>query len=184
MFRFARCLAFVSLVALAAGCGSNGDSTPGPSGGEKPKPKADPSVQVEGKKLMLAAEPAGVKGVIAVRQEAKDGDEVIVAGQVGGSAKPFTEGRASFLLVDPTLKPTDECDCPWDFCGTSKKDLAAARLSVKFVDAEGKTLKNGARELFGIKELSGVVVKGKVSRDDEGNVIVVASGLFVRPEQK
>ena len=184
MFRFAQCLTVVTLVALAAGCGSNGGPSNGPTGGDQPAVKPTPAAQAEGKRLMLAAEPAGGKGVIAIRKEAKDGDEVVVAGQVGGSTKPFTEGRAAFLIVDPSLSPTDGCETPWDFCELPKKEVAAARLSVKFVDSEGKTLKGGARELFGIKELSGVVVKGKVSRDDKDNVIVVATGLFVRPEGK
>ncbi len=76
------------------------------------------------------------------------------------------------------------CETPWDFCELPKKEVAAARLNVKFVDADGKTLKGGAREMFGIKELSTVVVKGKVSRDDKENVVVVATGIFVRPEAK
>jgi hypothetical protein len=122
--------------------------------------------------------------VIAVRKEAKDGDEVVVAGRVGGDEKPFTEGRAMFLIVDPSLKPTVECECPWDYCEYTKKDLAAARVLVKFVGGDGKTLQSEARKLFGIKELSTVVVKGKVQRDDKDNVVVVAERLFVRPEAK
>jgi hypothetical protein len=184
MCRFARYLALATLVALAVGCGPNGGTSPGPDGGEQPRPKGTPAASAEGKKLMLAAEPAGVKGVIAIRKEAKDGDEVVVAGQVGGSTNPFTEGRASFLIVDPSLKPTAECESPWDFCELPKKEVAAARLNVKFVGADGKTLEGGARELFGIRELSAVVVKGKVSRDDKDNVIVVASSIYVRPEGK
>jgi hypothetical protein len=168
------CLALAALVGLAAGCGPNG-----PEGGGAPKD--DPAALAEGKKYLLSAEPAGAKGVIAVRKRAKAGDEVAVVGQVGGAQRPFTEGRAQFLIVDPSLKPTAECDCPWDFCELKKEKLAAARLSVQLVDAEGKTLRAGARAMFGIKELSVVVVKGKVRRDDKDNVIVVASGLFVRP---
>ena len=127
----------------------------------------------------------GVFGAHVVRALVRHQEvEVVVAGRVGGSTKPFTEGRASFLIVDPSLKCTEGCDTPWDFCELPNKEVAAARLSVKFVDPSGKTIKGGARELFGLKELSGVVVKGKVSRDDKDNVIVVASGIYVRPEGK
>jgi hypothetical protein len=180
MFRFARLLAFL---ALLAGCA--------PSGGPKPdaevdEPKAgpDPAARAEGKKFLLAREPGGARGVIAVRKEARDGDEVIVAGQVGGSTRPFTAGRASFLIVDASLKPSFECSCPWDFCEYPKQELAAARLAVKFVAADGKTLGHGARAMFGVKELSTVVVKGRAQRDDNDNVVVLASGIFVRPEAK
>jgi hypothetical protein len=89
-----------------------------------------------------------------------------------------------FLIVDPSLKPTVECECPWDYCEYKKKDLAAARVLVKFTDGDGKTVNGEARTLFGIKELSTVVVKGKVQRDDKDNVVVVAERLFVRPEAK
>lgn len=184
MTRFALTLS-AAFFALAAGCGPT-DGTPPPSkGAARPGVTGEPAAaSADGKRLMLPEEPAGSKGVIDIRKSAKDGDEVVVAGQVGGSTKPFTEGRAAFVMVDPSLKPTAECDCPWDFCEYPKKDLAAARLSVKFVDADGKTLPAGAKELFGLKELTPVVVKGKVSRDKEDNVVVVASGIHVRPAAK
>ena len=177
MFRLTLCLTLVAL----GGCGV----PPNPEENPDPKPKAvAPVASSEGKKLILAAEPAGGKGVIAVRKDAKDGDAVVVVGRVGGSAKPFTEGRAIFLIVDPSLKPTEGCETPWDFCEYPKKEVAAARLLVKFIGPDGKALGTGARELFGLEELSSVVVEGKVSRDDKDNVVVVASRLFVRPEAK
>ena len=132
------------------------------------------------KQFVSGSEPSGAKGVIAVREAAKDGDEVTVVGRVGGHAKPFTEGRAVFLIVDESLKPTAECDCPWDYCEVKKETLAAARLSVKFTDDGGKTLAAGAREAFGIKELSTVVVRGTVRRDEKDNVVVVGKSLYVR----
>jgi hypothetical protein len=185
LMRLSICLTLAALVGLGAGCGPSGNNTP--SGGPRPdrsRTRTDPAALAEGKKYLLPSEPAGSKGVIEVRTGAKDGDEVAVVGQVGGSDRPFTEGRATFLLVDPSLKVSCDCDCPWDFCEYPKKELAAARLSVKFVDPDGKTLRTGAREMFGIEELSTVVVKGKVRRDDKDNVVVIADGLFVRPPSK
>lgn len=165
----------VPLVAFVVGCGVQGTVT-------IPAPKSTPApvASAEGKKWLLSTEPAAAKGVLAVREAVKDGEEVVVIGQVGGAAKPFTEGRASFLIVDPSLKPTDGCETPWDFCEYKKTEVAAARLLVKFVDGVGKTVKGEPRELFGIKELSAVVVTGKVQRDDKDNVVVVASGMYVR----
>jgi hypothetical protein len=183
MQRLSTC--FLIVTALVCGCGPNGSPSSGPPSTREEQPtKPDPAALAVGKKFLLPAEPAGVKGVIDVRKQAKDGDEVVVAGRVGGASKPFTQGRANFLMVDPSLKPTAECDCPWDFCEYPKKELAAARLNVKFLGADGTTIKSGARELFGIKELSSVVVKGKVSRDDKDNVVVVASGIYVRRDDK
>lgn len=142
MLRSLVCLALTAVVTLTAGCGSSGNPSPG--NGDASKGKAALTARIDGQSYLLAAEPAGVRGVIDTRKTAKDGDEIVVAGQVGGSTKPFTEGRASFLIVDPSLKPSDECDTPWDFCELPNKEVAAARLTVKFVGADGKTLQAGA----------------------------------------
>ena len=180
---FRSIVALSLFLALIAGC-SPPPSTERPNDDrDTPIDRPDPAALAVGKKYVLPTEPASVKGVIDVREKAKDGDEVVVVGRVGGSSKPFTEGRAAFLLVDDSIKPSTECDCPWDYCETEKKVLVAARLSVKFVEADGKTVATGARGMFGIKELSTVVIQGKVQRDDKDNVIVVARSIFVRPDQ-
>ncbi len=174
------------IAGLATGCGKDNGGR-----GERPEVKiektvvsSDPGATAEGKQFMLTGEPAGAKGVIEVRKQAKDGDDIVVKGRVGGSTKPFTEGRASFLIVDPSLPPTMECHMPWDYCEVPKAELAAARAVVKFVDGQGKTLQTGAKELFGIKELTPVVVKGKASRDEKGNLSVLASGIFVLKDKE
>lgn len=172
-----RIFGMILVVAFGAAAGCNQATIP------EGNSQGSVTAQAEGKKFLLDKEPAGVKGVIEIRKEAKDGDEVVLVGRVGGSAKPFTEGRASFLVVDYSLKPTAECDSPWDFCELPNKEVAAARVNVKFVDGDGKTIQTGARELFGIKELSTVVVKGKVSRDDKDNVNVVATSIFIRGDK-
>jgi hypothetical protein len=160
---------------LVVGCGvSHTDTIPG----------NPTTIASEAKKFVVEKDPDGAKGVIEVRKGAKDGEEVTVVGRVGGHAKPFTEGRSMFMIADTSLKPTEGCETPWDFCEYPKKEVAEARLSVKFVDDEGKTLQAGAREVFGLKELSTVVVTGKVQRDDKGNVVIVGKNLFVRPEAK
>lgn len=167
MSRFCILLAAVTL----AGCGVSSTDT---------IPAKPATVASEAKKFVAEKDPDGAKGVIEVRKEAKDGDEVTVVGRVGGAAKPLTEGRAAFVIADTSLKPTEGCETPWDFCEYPKKEVAESRLSVKFVDDDGKTLQAGAREIFGLKELTTVVVKGKVQRDDKGNVVVVGKSLFVR----
>ena len=176
-------IAIPLLLTLLTGCGSNDPSTERPGDSKEGlADKTDPAALTAGKQHVLAAERTPSKGVTAIRKEAKAGDEVVVVGRVGGSSKPLTEGEAVFLLVDLSLEPGN-CECPWDYCETSRKELAAGRLSVKFVGADGKTVANGARGMFGIKELSTVVIRGKVQRDDKDNVIVLANGIFVRHDQ-
>lgn len=83
-----------------------------------PNPKASDEAKA---KYLLASEPAGAKGVIDIKKEAKDGDQVVVVGRIGGSKEPFTKGRVSFTLVDPSFVPCNEkgeedSETPWDFC--------------------------------------------------------------------
>jgi hypothetical protein len=99
------------VIALAIGCN------------EAVKPvekKTAPVSETDKAKYLLAEEPAGTKGVIALREEVKDGDVVEVVGRVGGSKEPIGKDRAYFTIVDLSLKSCKEkgdedCDTPWDF---------------------------------------------------------------------
>ncbi len=51
---------------------------------------------------------------------------------------------------------------------------------IKVVDDAGSLLKADARELFKLKELQTVVIRGKAQRDEAGNLTVLADGVFVR----
>src|SRR5262245_59466740 len=93
------------------------------------KNPVDPKAAEEAKaKYFLASEPTGAKGVQELKQQVKDGDEVVVVGRIGGSVKPFT-GRAAFTIVDVSFKPCNEiegdnCSTPWDYCCDPPDELA------------------------------------------------------------
>jgi hypothetical protein len=159
---------------LAAGCGGRVSQDIPPS----PSREAG-----DGSKYLLAEAPAGAKGVLDVRKEAKEGDDVVVIGKVGGSKKPIIKDRVAFTIVDPSLKscdeiPGDECPSPWDYC--CSPNLAQATVMIKVVDEQGKTLAADPRQFLGIKELQTVIVRGKAKRDESGNLTIQASGLFVK----
>ena len=161
---------------LLVGCGQ---PTPPPA----PTTKT-PAPKIDGTKFVLADEPADAKTVDEVREAAKDGDDVVIVGRIGGDRDPWVADRAAFLIVDPSRIPCNErtgdsCKTPWDYC--CETDLAKSKATIKFVDDAGKTLANDARQLFNVKELQTVVVKGQAKRDEAGNLTVLASGLFVRP---
>jgi hypothetical protein len=157
---------------LAAGCGR--DNAPKNDG-------ADGDV----KKDLLSEEPAGAQGVIEARKHARDGDEVVVVGRIGGAKSPWIEGRAGFWIVDPSFKPCnerddDDCKTPWDYCCDDPDELRKGTATVKFVDEQGKTVQQDARKLLGLKELQTVVVQGKAKRDEKGNLTILASGIYRR----
>lgn len=134
--------------------------------------------------LVSVEEPEGAKDVIAVRESAQDGDNVVITGRIGGSTNPWIDGRLAFSIVDGSLKacsdiPGDGCKTPWDYCCETDK-LPGATALVKIVDADGKLLSGDAKQTLNVKELSRVVVKGKAQRDDDGNLTVVADSVYVK----
>jgi len=174
--RWPALLPAVLAAALTAGCG--GGDGPAKSNEGKRGPTD------EGAKYLLAKEPAGAKPVVEVRDGAKDGEEVVVIGHIGGDEKPWVEGRAAFWIVDPSVKacpPEENCPTPWDCCCEPKEELAKKIVTIKVVDSQGKTVEVDAREFLGLKESQMIVVHGKAKRDEKGNLTVLADGLFVRP---
>jgi len=166
---------------LVAGCNETSTPVASNSGSQR---------AADGEKFLLATEPEGAKGVSEVRQHVKDGDAVVVVGRIGGDVKPWVDGRAAFWIVDPSLKACGEggdddgCKTPWDYCCTPKEDLVKAMATVKIADEAGQTISTDARELLGLKELQTVVVRGTAKRDADGNLTVIATGIYRRPEKK
>lgn len=155
------------LVVVTLGCG-----------GPQSSPPAGPTANA----VRAAEEPAGGVGVGEARTASKDGDEVVVVGRIGGSAKPFVSGLAAFTIVDvkvPHCGADEDCPTPWDYCcetNAVKDNIATIRL----VGEDGKLLQGDAAQLLGTKELAVVVAKGKAIRGADGSLSVSARQVFVR----
>jgi hypothetical protein len=139
------------------------------------------------KDYLLKEEPKDAKAVVKVRKEAKNGEEVIVVGRIGGRRNPWVKGAAAFSIVDEAVKscdqiPGDTCPTPWDYC--CEAGLPQKTVFVTFVDGSGKIVKKDARELLKVRELQTVVVKGKVKRDKTDNVSIQATNVFVRKDKR
>jgi hypothetical protein len=130
----------------------------------------------------LKTAPPGAKGAAEVRSTAKTGDQVVVAGIVGGRKTPFIAGVAAFTIVDESAKKCtmDECETPWDFCCETPKNLANGSVTIEFRD-KGAPIKTNARGFHGLDHMKNVIVTGKAETDEAGNVVVVASGIYVAP---
>ena len=94
-------------------------------------------------------------------------------------------GRAAFSIVDHSLKACsqiegDDCKTPWDYCCETDR-LAKATVLVKIIDESDDLVAMDARELLGVQELQTVIIQGKIERDEAGNVVVLAGGLYVDP---
>lgn len=165
-------LGMMSMALLAVGCGSSDVTTTTNNGGTIAKSQ-----------YVADSEPAGAMPVGEAREKTEDGQEVTLVGLIGGSSEPFVDGLAAFTIVDPKVPycAADEgCATPWDYCCETDavKDNIA---TIKVVDESGKPVVGDAKELLNVQELSTVVVIGKAKRDDQGNLTVAASTVFVRP---
>lgn len=166
------CLGFV----VAVGCSTENSAPPKVS-------DQGAEAAIDGAKFLISEEPSGAQAVIATRQSAADGDEVLLVGRIGGGENPWVKGRAAFTIVDDSLQacsdiPGDQCESPWDYCCETDK-LPTSTALVKIVDEQGNPVQADARELLHVTELSRVVVKGKAQRDDAGNLTVLATGIYV-----
>lgn len=151
---------------------------------QTPAARTSSGASVDAARFLLSAEPEGAQDVIRVRESAKNEDDVVIVGRIGGSAVPWVEGRGAFSIVDPSLlacsdREGDNCTQPWDYCCDTDK-LPTSTALIKFVDEDGMLVHADAREFLNVKELQTVVVRGKAQRDDAGNLTVFANGLYVR----
>jgi hypothetical protein len=176
----------VGLISLSA-CGvkAPAQSTQTPAQGDAKK-AASEALPAD---LMLKEAPAGAKNVLDLKKEAKEGDEVVLRGRIGGSVEPFIDGRAAMQVADTSMipcdqKPGDTCEAPWDLCCEEKSTIAAGSVMVQIAGADGKPLKVAMKGLNGLDPNSVIVVKGKVGKKDGDNLIVNASGIFIEEKPK
>ncbi len=165
----------VGVLAVFAGC-SNSDvaqnSEPASSGPTDSRYVAE-------------SEPAGAMPVGEAREAVENEQAVTLVGTIGGSSEPFVDGLAAFTIVDPKVpycSPDEGCPTPWDYCCTQDQ-VKGNIATVKVVDESGSPVSGDARSLLGVKELSTVVVEGKAKRDDQGNLTIAATKVFVRPSE-
>ncbi len=166
-------LGIACLALLAIGCGSSEVTTATNQGVTKSKSQ-----------YVADTEPVGAMPVGEAREKIEDGQEVTLTGLIGGSSEPFVDGLAAFTIVDPKVPycAADEgCPTPWDYCCESNavKDNIA---TIKVVDELGNPVSGNAKEMLDVKELSTVVVKGMAKRDEQGNLTVAVSKIFVKKD--
>lgn len=155
------------------------------SGCTQPSSSAESSPAATGLQYLLSKAPEQPMQVAAARESVKDNDKVVIVGRIGFGAEPWVEDQAVFDLMDSSLKACsdiegDGCPIPWDYCCEDAKKIAKGRVLVKVVDQSGAVVKTEAPKLLGVKELQTVIVEGTAERNDAGNLVVMATGVYVK----
>ncbi|MFG0317333.1 MAG: hypothetical protein ACF8XB_08680 [Planctomycetota bacterium JB042] len=158
------------LLLVAAGC-SDASKEPSSSSSSAAIPE----------RYWLTQPPAAPSSVFEARERAGSAEpaEVVVAGRVSG----LVDGRAQLRLTDASFTPCDErpgdsCRTPWDYCCEPPDELARGTVVVE-VHEDGRLAKASVAGFHGLELLSEVVVTGTATRDEAGNVTVVATGIHV-----
>jgi len=138
--------------------------------------------------FFVEKQPESAKDVSEARKAGtlKAGDEVVLRGRIGGSKDPFVAGRAVFTLVGRGIKacsdnPGEKCSRPWDYCCETKEDILANSVSVQVTDAKGQVLRTDMKGRRGLKELSEIVVVGKVASAGGEALVVNATAVHAAP---
>ena len=135
---------------------------------------------------MLSEEPAGSIGILEARENEDALGEVVLYGQIGSKNETWQEGKATFVITDPTALHDEEDDghdhenCP--FCKAKREGgkVPNPTAIVQIVDEEQKVLPIDARELFEVEEGDMVVVTGSAQVDAIGSLTLSAKGVYVR----
>ncbi len=165
------------LVLLTLAFPACGDAETNTGGGD-PKPAA--ASFPDG--LFVDAAPEGAIEIADAVMNAKDGQEIVVSGRIGGRKKVFVDSRAIMLAIDNKLKhcPDEEgCPTPWDYCCDTPETLLANTISVQVVDEKGAPLEGSLEGVHGLKPLAHVVIAGSVKKAGD-SVVLNATKIFVK----
>jgi hypothetical protein len=123
----------------------------------------------------ISADPISVVAAKALKQ----GQSVIVKGKIMGDRQPFVDQRASFLLGDPAvitscdLRHGDGCKTPWDTCCDDSTDIQKSTLNIQVLNPQGRIIKASLKGAGGLKELSQVIVKGKIDASSSAESTII-----------
>jgi hypothetical protein len=133
--------------------------------------------------LFVKSVPENALGVKDAKQNTRQGQTVVLRGKVGGRAVPFAKGSAIFLMVDPSLPPSqDACGTPWDYCSLPPQVLMENLATIQVMGSDGKPVRADIQNLNGLEPLAEVIVKGTVAKRELNVFLVNADQIYVKPK--
>jgi len=163
-------VSFTLAAFLVAACGGEGETPPSGPAGSSSAAKSSP--------YALAADPGQGVPVLEAKAQAPK-DEAIVVGRV----RDFTEGLAGFTMIDAAVPYCGEtemegCPTPWDYCCKSNEEISKHSILVEVRGPDGRAVR--IDRLPELRNLDLVAVKGKLTKDATGDVILAATGWYRR----
>lgn len=160
----------VTLVGLILiGCGDSGNG--------KPSTNSPASTDSLPAGLFVTSKIEGATSVNELKKGAKEGDEVIIRGVVGGAVDPFVANRAVVSLIDYTVVSCkdngESCPTPWDYCCTPQEELTKARATIQVNGSDGQPLKVAMNAGQKIKPYDVIIVRGKVGPRPATEVLTI-----------
>jgi hypothetical protein len=146
------------IVIALAGCGG------------APTPAAAPTPAT----WLVTALPAGAIPVAEAKQSAREGDQIVVRGRIGGRREPMTAGVAVFVMIDPAIPHCEigKCKAPWDYCCETPESITTNSATVQLVGDNGKPMTIDLGK-YALKPLDEIVVVGTVGPRPTAEVFII-----------
>ncbi len=123
---------------------------------------------------LVAAMPTGAIPVAEAKQSAREGDQVVVRGRIGGRREPMNASVAVFVMIDPAIPhcKIGVCKAPWDYCCETPESITINSATVQLVGDTGKPM-NIDLGKHALEPLDEIVVVGTVGPRPTAEVFVI-----------
>lgn len=172
MSRYTSATIALSTLLMLAGCSDSAAPT------ETTSTDAHPATNSSDVAWVLTQAPAGDVSITEAKANAKEGDQIVLRGRIGGRHAPMSEESPVFTVVDLALPfcgqlSEDQCGTPWDYCCETPATIASNSATVQ-VMGEGVDLAEA-----GLEPLDEVILIGTVGpRPDEQVLTIRATGVY------
>lgn len=128
---------------------------------------------------ILTSAPDGAVSISEVKANAKEGDQIVIKGRIGGRKSPISADSPVFTIVDLQLPycgqhDDDACGSPWDYCCETPSTIASNSVTVQIM-SDNQIDPIAA----GLKPLDEVVLIGTVgARPNEQVLTIQATGVY------
>ncbi len=121
--------ALLASTLILCGCSKEEPASPPISTTNDVEPSTDPAPDTDSVSWILTSAPENMLSVTQAKAQAKEGDEIVIRGRIGGRHTPIQSDSTVFTIVDVQLEycgqtTEDRCRAPWDYCCETPATIA------------------------------------------------------------